>query len=97
MKWRSAISVVVVSIVMVLRMAAYASPPDPSWIAGFWDDGDHDDAIILITHTAATTDVRPPFDAAPTRLVVARIEGSRPSAAPARPLSPQRPRAPPAQ
>jgi len=23
------------------------SPPDPTWFAGFWDDGDYDDVILL--------------------------------------------------
>ncbi len=96
MKWRSIVAIVVVSIVMVLRTAAFASPPDPDWIAGFWDNGDHDDAVILITSTAAIADVRPGFTAAPVRLVVAEVELSCPSARSTFPLSPQRPRAPPA-
>jgi len=28
---------------------AYASPPDETWIPGFTDNADHDDAIILVT------------------------------------------------
>jgi len=28
---------------------AHASPPDPTWIPGLYDDADHDDAVIAIT------------------------------------------------
>ena len=28
---------------------AHASPPDPTWIAGLYDDADHDDAVMAIT------------------------------------------------
>jgi hypothetical protein len=27
---------------------AHGSPPDPTWIAGLYDDGDHDDAVLAI-------------------------------------------------
>jgi len=29
--------------------AAYADPPDPLWLTGYWDDDDFDDAIVFIT------------------------------------------------
>jgi len=35
--------------VAALSPLGYATPPDPTWIAGFWDDGDYDDVITLIT------------------------------------------------
>ena len=31
-----------------LAVTASADPPDPTWIAGFWDDDDQDNAIIAI-------------------------------------------------
>ena len=33
---------------------AEASPPDPLWIAGIYDDADHDDVVALATSVAAT-------------------------------------------
>ena len=27
---------------------AYATPPDPLWIAGIYDDGDQDDVVVLL-------------------------------------------------
>jgi hypothetical protein len=38
-----------VGVLVCLRVLAYASPPDPTWIGGFWDDDDYDDVIIHIT------------------------------------------------
>lgn len=48
-----------------LAPLAYASPPDPSWIRGVYDDADGDDAIGLITSGVgfvdrpASADLRP--------------------------------------
>ncbi len=33
----------------VLDPMAFASPPDPSWLSGFWDDADFDDVILHLT------------------------------------------------
>jgi len=33
--------------------AAYADPPDPTWLAGYWDDDDFDNVVILIVKTCA--------------------------------------------
>lgn len=48
-----------------LTPLAYAEPPDPVWISGFFDDGDNDDAVFLITSSAATLDPFPLDDSAP--------------------------------
>ena len=32
-----------------LLVLAYATPPDPNWIGGLWDNDDGDDAILLVT------------------------------------------------
>ncbi len=31
-----------------LAVTAAADPPDPTWIGGFWDDDDQDNAILAI-------------------------------------------------
>jgi membrane protease YdiL (CAAX protease family) len=38
-----------------LTPLAYASPPDPAWIEGIYDDADSDDVIVMITSAAAVT------------------------------------------
>ncbi len=47
----------IVGILVVLTPLAYAEPPDPSWIAGLYDDGDSDDALWHITSIAGVTDL----------------------------------------
>jgi hypothetical protein len=79
-----------------LTPLAYASPPDPSWVRGIYDDADYDDVVVLITSAAAVTapvlvvDIRllPPL----AGLAPQRAEGCVPT----RPFSALQPRAPPA-
>jgi hypothetical protein len=49
---------VVIALLLMLGIGgltplAYASPPDPSWIRGIYDDADYDDVVVLITSAAA--------------------------------------------
>src|SRR5438132_13607033 len=46
----------ILGVLLTLPVLAYASPPDPTWIAGFWDDADFDDVVILITSTSAVAE-----------------------------------------
>jgi hypothetical protein len=39
----------VTGILAVLLPLAYASPPDPTWIAGIYDNADYDDVVALVT------------------------------------------------
>src|SRR2546430_10438418 len=39
--------------VVVLPPLAHASPPDPSWVAGFWDDADYDDIVLAVAGMTA--------------------------------------------
>jgi hypothetical protein len=79
-----------------LTPLAYATPPDPSWVHGIYDDADYDDVVVLITSEAAVAtpvlvvDIRllPPCPG-PT---APPVEGP----APTRPFSSLQSRAPPA-
>ena len=42
-----------------LTPLAYASPPDPTWVDGFFDDADGDDIVTAISWTAWTVDLDP--------------------------------------
>jgi hypothetical protein len=47
-----------VGVLACLRSLAYASPADPTWIGGFWDDDDYDDVVIhIVSFSAADTAV----------------------------------------
>ncbi len=41
------------SLLATLSSLAYANPPDPSWIAGIYDDADLDDVVGLVTSATA--------------------------------------------
>jgi len=43
---------------IVLSTLAYSNPPDPSWIAGVWDDDDQDNVIVFLTSATALSDPR---------------------------------------
>jgi hypothetical protein len=56
MPLRRSILLVVVGAMLSLGVLAYASPPDPDWISGLWDNGDYDDIILLVTSGVGITD-----------------------------------------
>src|SRR2546426_6708025 len=65
---------------------AYASPPDPAWIAGFWDDGDYDDVVLLATSGVSIADPRPSYEPESVAVVIAVLSLSVESPPPARAL-----------
>jgi len=52
-------------VLIPLTPLAYASPPDPTWVSGFFDDDDNDNGVFLITSSAATIDPFPLDDSPP--------------------------------
>jgi len=56
MAMRRLIMVALLGALACLRTLAYADPPDPTWIAGFWNDADFDDVVILITSTSVVAE-----------------------------------------
>ena len=49
----------VVLALILLPPLAFASPPDPSWVAGFYDGADGDDVVSLIYDTSAANQTAP--------------------------------------
>src|SRR5215813_4192264 len=48
-RWCSRVVVLILTgTLLALIPAAHSSPPDPTWIAGLYDDADHDEAILAI-------------------------------------------------
>ena len=45
---------------VTLTPLCQASPPDPGWIAGLYDDADHDDVVLGVTDTMAVAPAGPP-------------------------------------
>src|SRR5262245_34842819 len=50
-QWRNRrlIAGCIISVLLTSVALAYAIPPDPCWIAGFYDDGDYDDVAGMMT------------------------------------------------
>jgi hypothetical protein len=85
-----------VGALLTLRVLAYANPPDPTWIAGFWDDADYDDVVILITSTFGIADANPFVEVKPLRVLIAAVTTDDQQPVPALASSLRHSRAPPA-
>ncbi len=93
---RRSVAVLTVGVLISLAVLAHASPPDPDWLGGLWDNGDYDDIILLVTSGvgaadshSAVDDTRPVVIVSP---LVAPPDGNRLAA---RPLFASPTRAPP--
>lgn len=88
--------VLVLIVPPTLPALAYASPPDPSWVEGIYDDADSDDVVVLVT--SGTGNVGPVVltDLRPTAAPVGTLPQSTEKATLAFSTSAVRPRAPPA-
>jgi len=92
MPLRRSILLLVVGAMLSLGVLAYASPPDPDWISGLWDNGDYDDIILLVTSGVGITDSHAIEDGRPLLFVgalVSTVDENRFAARP-RPSSPTR-------
>ncbi len=94
MVWWRPLLLVVMSVLAGIVPLAYASPPDPTWFAGFWDDADFDDVVVAVTNQQAALDaaVAPPL---PIRLVVFHAAAAPQDAPEAPARATTFPRAPP--
>ena len=81
---------------VALTPLAYASPPDPSWIRGVYDDGDSDDVVVFVTSSGGAVEPFPLDDIHPVPIVVAQVPQSDERSWLAPTLSSNPPRAPPA-
>jgi len=74
-KPRALVALLVLLAVAALSPLALASPVDPTWVADFWDDGDHDDVVLLVCATAAA--LHAPTTVPDSRRVVAGTPDGR--------------------
>ena len=54
MQRREWLTAVLLLALLALVPLAYATPPDQSWLGGWYDDGDHDDVVVAVTSAVAT-------------------------------------------
>src|SRR5262245_46769578 len=94
MRRRSWTSGLLVVTLLALCPVAHASPFDPTWIAGFWDDGDQDNLLFWFTSMASAADTNLVTALVPMPLV-APIATFAPASFTARAFLATVPRAPP--
>jgi hypothetical protein len=58
LRWRRFLVLVLLACCSTLPLLAYASPPDPTWLPGIYDNADYDDVIGLLADTAAVCELR---------------------------------------
>src|SRR2546427_12978241 len=89
-----ALSLLLIVSILPLAPLAYASPIDPSFPAGLYDNGDFDDVIDLITSSIAAKPEAVLVARPPQGVVTALREAALPYLPPPLPRPPQK-RAPP--
>jgi hypothetical protein len=53
---RLALAVLLVAILVTLVPLVHSSPPDPTWVAGVWDNADYDDVVALAAAGSGVAD-----------------------------------------
>ena len=89
------LALMLVAIVGILTPIAQASPPDPSWIRGMYDDNDFDDVVGLITAGAGLASEITRIELRPVLIVITAILPPDDRPVPSLSLASARPRAPP--
>ncbi len=72
MTLQRAVTLLLVVALLTLAPLAQASPPDQSWIGGFYDDADYDDVVLIITSTVGVVEVEPLASLQPALFLVAQ-------------------------
>ena len=87
-------AVVVAILLAGLTPLAYADPPDPAWISGYWDDDDFDTVVDFIT-TVSAISAPAVIDAGTLWLADDRVEPTEPHVLSTSVQTRYSPRAPP--
>ena len=97
MRRRRLVNVLLLGVLLTLSPCAYASPPDPTWIPGFYDDADYDDVILLVLGAVTTIESRIVDPIGVVAVCLGTIAPSTPRSAWGHPFASPSPRAPPSQ
>jgi hypothetical protein len=84
-----------IACILTLTPLAYASPPDPTWQLGFFDDDDFDEVVGYITSAAGLAEAPVVRCRRPVPILVRLKNGPPDDPVPFSPLSSSDPRAPP--
>ena len=89
------LAVLLLGVLLTLPPIAHASPTDPVWISGLYDDNDYDDVILFITGAVSAVDSGVVDLVGPVVVCLGLITPSRPQSVSSRPLESLSTRAPP--
>jgi hypothetical protein len=53
LRLRGLLGAVLAILAVGMTPVAYADPPDPTWLGGYWDDDDFDNVVAFIASAAA--------------------------------------------
>jgi hypothetical protein len=95
MKRRASLAGLLLGALLALPPLAHASPTDPTWIPGLYDDNDYDDVILFITGAVTAVDSCIADPIGLVTVCVGLIAPSKPQFVSARPLTSRSTRAPP--
>jgi hypothetical protein len=90
----STVTFVLAGLIALLAPLAFADPPDPTWIGGYWDDDDFDNVVDFIGRADVVVGL-PPLAAGPLPETVIIRESPEPRSPPAPVHATASPRAPP--
>ena len=92
---RGLVALLLVGLTLWLTPAAFADPPDPTWIGGYWDDDDFDTVVVFLARAFA---IQVPIEvsAEPLWIPIDRLEPAPAAVAPVLRRRTSCPRAPPA-
>jgi len=91
---RGLVALVLVGLIVWLTPAAYADPPDPTWLGGYWDDDDFDTVVVFLA-SAFAIHVPIEVNAEPLWIPIDRLEPASATFAPSLLHRTSCPRAPP--
>lgn len=64
----------VIGLLLLVLLAAvplaYASPPDQTWLGGWYDDADYDDVVLAVTSAVGTVNAAPTATLRPLPVIV---------------------------
>ncbi len=95
MKRTAWVSWLLLGLIVVLAPMAWASPVDPSWIKGWYDNADFDDVVTYLTSGTVAISALPINELLPVLAVVPADSAPDERLGASTPLSSQSPRAPP--
>src|SRR5256885_12449310 len=84
---RRILGLLLIMTALALMPAAYASPPDQTWIAGLYDNADFDDVVLLVTSNLGAVDPRVVPSSRPVATVISLVASADTLASPGSPLS----------